>query len=166
MYIPAPLTIGKSPDNFLIRDDSRTEGRFPLICMIVGILAVLFGLFHWYELSLLMKGQVTTAMGGILMALVASIAGIMSSGQAKINKSRRIIGEYNYWLAEKHGLVATKPLDTGSGSETGNVEFTDMNGDTVLHKVYVKFDYILAGEVSKMKKVPYFNISLLPADKE
>lgn len=167
MYIPAPLTIGKGSDSFLIRDDSVKEGIVPLASILIGILAIIFGLFHWYDLSLLLKGQVTTSIGIILMALAASIAGLATAAQAKTNKTRLTIAEYNYWLAEKHGLVAKEPLGNGvSESITGNAEFTDMNGDTVVYKVYVKFDQILAGDTSKLKKTPYFNISLLPADKE
>lgn len=166
MYIPTPLTIGTDSEKFLIRDDSKTEGLLPLIFIILGALSIVFGLIHWYDLSLLLRGQVTTAMGVILLALATSIIGLGTSGQAKINKTRRIIVDYNYWLAEKHGLVAKETLDSGWDSVTGNAEFTDMNGDTVIHKVFVKFDHILGGNVTKMKKVPYFNLSLLPADKE
>lgn len=166
MHIPTPLTIGTSSEEFLIRDDSKSEGLLPLLFFAAGIVSVIFGLIHWYELSLLLKGQITTNMGIILTALAASIAGMVIWSNAKIQKSQLIIVNYNYWLAEKHGLVAKEPFGKMEESIAGNAEFTDMNGDTVNRKIHVTFDYRMGGTSSNLKKVPYFNISLHPIEAE
>lgn len=164
MDFPTPLTIGTKAEEFLIRDDTKREGLFPLILVIIGALSILFGLLHWYEFYLLLKGQVTASMGIFLLGVAISILGLIATSQMKINKSQQILIDYNLWLTEKHGLVADDPLSEGRDTLTGNADFTDMNGNAVTYKVSVDFTNRLGGALMKPKNVSYFRISLLPAE--
>lgn len=130
------------------------------IFSMVILIALFVALIHWYELTLLLTGQVTPIIGGSILALFIANLSFHLMQNKKKNRWQFIEVSFNAWLAKNYGLVSDESFSTLVISDVEEHGFTDMNGENIIRKILFNDDWKLEGPIHQPKKVLYCRIAL------